>query len=159
VYDPVGRHSDVSPDGALLAHYTYGANGSCSSFAGGASTLIGPYGAQGRLTSYGPYTYGYSAVGALNLKPVDHALAARDDRRRQRAVRRASAATGFSRRRPSSWLAVGGAQLELRLLEARTHSHDDRSLGSASEESTGRAQRLVFEPRRTRIDNSDVTLA
>ncbi|HKU45034.1 MAG TPA: RHS repeat-associated core domain-containing protein, partial [Polyangiales bacterium] len=68
VYDDAGRLTDVSMDGALQAHYVYDDNGNRRSLTQASATLTGTYDAQDRLSSYGPYEYTYSAVGALKTK-------------------------------------------------------------------------------------------
>jgi RHS repeat-associated protein len=68
VYDRTGRLTDVSVDGAIQTRYEYDANGNRKTLTQPSATLTGTYDTQDRLSSYGPYQYTYSAVGALNTK-------------------------------------------------------------------------------------------
>ena len=63
-YDPAGRLTDVTVDGALTAHYEYDGNGNRLSVTRPVSgTVSGTYDAQDRLTTYGAVSYTYTANG------------------------------------------------------------------------------------------------
>jgi RHS repeat-associated protein/uncharacterized repeat protein (TIGR01451 family) len=66
-YDAAGHLTDVTKDGANIAHYSYDANGNRLSRTTPVGIDSGTYDAQDRLVSYGAsMTYGYTAVGELS---------------------------------------------------------------------------------------------
>jgi RHS repeat-associated protein len=67
-YDPAGRLTAVTKDGALLSQYGYDANGNRLSYTGPNGTLNGTYDSQDRLLQYGTDTYAYRASGELKSK-------------------------------------------------------------------------------------------
>jgi RHS repeat-associated protein len=65
-YDPAGRLTDVTVDGALAAHYEYDANGNrLSAIRPAMGTVTALYDSQDRLRTYGATTYTYTAGGEL----------------------------------------------------------------------------------------------
>jgi RHS repeat-associated protein len=67
-YDARGRLTDITSNGAAVAHYVYDANGNRTSFTGPSGTLSGSYDDQDRLLTYGAATYSYGANGELQSK-------------------------------------------------------------------------------------------
>ncbi|MCB0088890.1 MAG: hypothetical protein KDE54_13330, partial [Caldilineaceae bacterium] len=67
-YSNIGRLREVQQNGAVIAAYTYDANGNRLSGPGGAT---GTYDAQDRLLRYGAATYSYNAAGDLTSKNVN----------------------------------------------------------------------------------------
>ncbi len=67
-YDFAGRLARAERAGAVVAEYTYDANGNRLSYAGTFGTAAGSYDDQDRLVTYGETTYGYTAEGSLSSK-------------------------------------------------------------------------------------------
>jgi RHS repeat-associated protein len=67
-YDLAGRLTEVRKNGALIASYTYDANGNRLSRTTPGGTVSGTYDAQDRLLAYGDATYSYTANGELQSK-------------------------------------------------------------------------------------------
>ncbi|MCB9156476.1 MAG: hypothetical protein H6645_05105 [Caldilineaceae bacterium] len=67
-YSNIGRLREVQQNGAVIAAYSYDANGNRLSGPGGAT---GTYDAQDRLLRYGAATYSYNAAGDLTSKNVN----------------------------------------------------------------------------------------
>ena len=67
-YDPNGRLTDVSEDGAAIAHYGYDPDDNRTTFAGVNGTVHPMYDAQDRLTSYGSTAYAFTPNGDLQSR-------------------------------------------------------------------------------------------
>jgi YD repeat-containing protein len=67
-YDPAGRLTTVTRDGAPLVTYTYDANGNRLTETTLAGTVSGTYDAQDRLLTYGAATYTHTAAGELRTR-------------------------------------------------------------------------------------------
>jgi len=63
-----GRLTRVTRDGALVADYSYDANGNRTAVPTPSGTVTAAYDAQDRLTRYGDTTYGYTQAGDLESK-------------------------------------------------------------------------------------------
>ncbi len=70
VYDPAGRLTDVTEDGAAVSHYDYDGDDNRTTFTGTSGTINPTYDVQDRLSTYGPATYGFTANGELISKTV-----------------------------------------------------------------------------------------
>jgi RHS repeat-associated protein len=68
VYDPAGRLTEVTKNGATLSTYTYDGNDNRLSYAGTGGPINGTYDDQDRLVQYGTTTYSYTANGELKSK-------------------------------------------------------------------------------------------
>ncbi len=67
-YDLVGRLTDVTLDGAVLAHYDYDPNGNRTAQTTPTGQVTASYDSQDRLLAYGDLTYTYTAAGELTTK-------------------------------------------------------------------------------------------
>ena len=70
-YDPAGRLTDVTKDGAAFAHYDYDANSNRQSWSDPWGTGTATYDAQDRLTDSNGTTYTYTANGELATKSAN----------------------------------------------------------------------------------------
>ncbi len=69
-FDPAGRLTDVTEDGAAVSHYGYDADDNRTTFTGPGGTVNPTYDAQDRLLTYGSASYAYTANGELTTKTV-----------------------------------------------------------------------------------------
>src|SRR5207253_2767817 len=67
-YDPAGRLTTVTLDGAPFGSYSYDGNGNRQSFTGPGGVVSGSYDDQDRLLTYGSASYTYTANGELSSK-------------------------------------------------------------------------------------------
>ncbi len=69
-FDPAGRLTDVTRDGAFFSHYAYDTDDNRTTYTNTTGTVNPIYDAQDRLTAYGGATYGYTLNGELTSKTV-----------------------------------------------------------------------------------------
>ncbi len=69
-YDPTGRLTDVTEDGAVVSHYGYDGDDNRTTFTNPNGTVNPTYDVQDRLTTYGAATYAFTANGELTSKTV-----------------------------------------------------------------------------------------
>ena len=69
-YDPAGRLTDVTRNGAPLVSYAYDANGNRLTETTAGSTTVSSYDAQDRLISAGAATFTYTAAGELRSRTL-----------------------------------------------------------------------------------------
>ena len=70
-YDPAGRLTDVTTNGARTAHYDYDANGNRVAYVGANGAVKASYDVQDRLMQYGTTTYASSANGEWSSKTAE----------------------------------------------------------------------------------------
>lgn len=70
VYDPAGRLTDVTEDGAAVSHYGYDGDDNRTTFTDASGTVNPTYDVQDRLSTYGGATYAFTANGELVSKTV-----------------------------------------------------------------------------------------
>jgi RHS repeat-associated protein len=69
-YDPAGRLTEVTRDGASAGSYAYDANGNRLSRTTSAGTILATYDAQDRLRQYDASSYAYTANGELTSRTI-----------------------------------------------------------------------------------------
>ncbi len=69
-YDPAGRLTDVTEDGAAVSHYGYDQDDNRNTVTNASGTIAPTYDAQDRLLTYGSASYSYTANGELTTKTV-----------------------------------------------------------------------------------------